>query len=62
MMGISLFHSRLRKNAVVRELEPLSLRKDSSILSDEMVVTELHLLTNRFYLEVDEIAEIYQLR
>ena len=32
------FVSRLRKNAVVRSLETLSLPEDSSVLSDEMVV------------------------
>ncbi len=78
------FVSRLRKNAVVRSLETLSLPDDSSILSDEMVVigttqnrsenvfrlikvldskgNELHLLTNRFDISADEIAELYKSR
>ena len=78
------FVSRLRKNAVVRSLETLSLPEDSSVLSDEMVVigttqnrsenvfrlikvwdtkgNELHLLTNRFDLSADDIAELYKSR
>lgn len=78
------FVSRLRKNAVVRNLETLSIPEDSSVLSDEMVVigttqnrsenvfrlikvwdtkgNELHLLTNRFDLSADEIAELYKSR
>ena len=32
------FVSRLRKNAVVRVIEPFSLPENSSVLSDEMVV------------------------
>ena len=78
------FVSRLRKNAVVRVIEPFSLPENSSVLSDEMVVigttqnrsenvfrllklldtrgNELHLLTNRFDIDADEIAEIYKSR
>lgn len=78
------FVSRLRKNAVVRNLETLSVPEDSSVLSDEMIVigttqnrsenvfrlikvldtkgNELHLLTNRFDLSADEIAELYKSR
>ena len=78
------FVSRLRKNAVVRVIEPFSLPENSSVLSDEMVVigttqnrsenvfrllklldtkgNELHLLTNRFDMDADEIAEIYKSR
>ncbi len=76
------FVSRLRKNAVVRQLEAFELPESSSVLSDEMVVigttqnrsenvfslinvldskgNELHLLTNRFDLSADEIAELYK--
>ena len=78
------FVSRLRKNAVVRVIEPFSLPENSSVLSDEMVVigttqnrsenvfrllklhdtkgNELHLLTDRFDIDADEIAEIYKSR
>lgn len=78
------FVSRLRKNAVVRQLEAFELPESSSVLSDEMVVigttqnrsenvfrlinvldskgNELHLLTNRFDLNADEIAELYKSR
>lgn len=78
------FVTRLRKNAVVRVLEPFTLPPDSTVLSDEMVVIgttqnrsenvfrrlklldtkgkELTLLTNRFDLSADEIAEIYKSR
>jgi IS4 transposase len=78
------FVSRLRKNAVVRQLETFELPEHSSVLSDEMVVigttqnrsenvfrsikvldskgNELHLLTNRFDLNADEIAELYKSR
>ena len=78
------FVSRLRKNAVVRVIEPFSLPENSSVLSDEMVVigttqnrsenvfrllklldtkgNDLHLLTNRFDIDADEIAEIYKSR
>ncbi|WP_062106120.1 IS4 family transposase [Bacillus niameyensis] len=78
------FVSRLRKNAVVRQLDIFKLRENSSILSDKMVVigttqnrsenafrlinvldskgNELHLLTNRFDLSADEIADLYKSR
>jgi len=76
------FVSRLRKNAVIRVLEPFELPKDSTVLSDEMVVigttqnrsenvfrrltlfdhkgNEMTLLTNRFDLSADEMAELYK--
>lgn len=78
------FVSRLRKNAVIRVLEPFELPKDSTVLSDEMVVigttqnrsenvfrrltlfdhkgNEMTLLTNRFDLSADEMAELYKSR
>lgn len=78
------FVSRLRKNAVVQVMYPFSVREESSVLSDEMVVigtsqnrcenvfrllklldtkgNELQLLTNRFDMDADEIAEIYKSR
>ncbi|WP_107842155.1 IS4 family transposase [Metasolibacillus meyeri] len=78
------FVTRLRKNAIVRVVEPLLVKENSTVLSDEMVVigttqnrsenvfrlvkvmdskgNELHLLTNRFDIDADEIAEIYKSR
>lgn len=78
------FVSRLRKNAVIRVLEPFERPKDSTVLSDEMILIgttqnraenafrlikvldskgkELHLITNRFDLSADEIAELYKSR
>ncbi|MFJ7734690.1 IS4 family transposase [Lysinibacillus sp. NPDC097231] len=78
------FVSRLRKNAVIRVLEPIKVPKDSSVLSDDMILigttqnraentfrlikvldskgNELHLITNRFDLSADEIAELYKSR
>lgn len=75
---------RLRKNAVVRQLEAFELPESSSVLSDEMIVigttqnrsenvfrlikvldskgNDLYLLTNRFDLNADEIAELYKSR
>src|SRR5699024_11667153 len=79
-----LFFSRIRKMAVVREIDTFSLTAKSTVLSDEMVINgttqnrtenvfrkirildskdnELTLLTNRFDLSADEIAEIYKSR
>lgn len=78
------FVSRLRKNAVIRVLEPFERAEDSTVLSDEMILigmtknraenafrlikvldskgNELHLITNRFDLSADEIAELYKSR
>lgn len=78
------FVSRLRKNAIIRMLEPFERPKDSTVLSDEMILIgttqnraenafrlikvldsqgkELHLITNRFDLSADEIAELYKSR
>ncbi|QGG52138.1 IS4 family transposase [Lysinibacillus pakistanensis] len=78
------FVSRLRKNAVIRVLEPFELPTDSIVSSDEMIVIgttqnraenlfrlikvldtkgkELHLITNRFDISADEIAELYKSR
>ncbi|AYK67776.1 IS4-like element IS4Bsu1 family transposase [Bacillus subtilis subsp. subtilis] len=78
------FVSRLRKNAVIRVIEPFKLPEDSLVFSDEMVLigtpqnraenafrlikvldskgNELHLITNRFDLSADEIAELYKSR
>lgn len=78
------FVSRLRKNAVIRVVEPFDLREESAVLSDEMILigttqnraenafrlikvldskgNELHLITNRFDLSADEIAEMYKSR
>lgn len=78
------FVSRLRKNAVIRVIEPFKLPEDSLVLSDEMMLigtpqnrtenafrlikvldskgNELHLITNRFDLSADEIAELYKSR
>lgn len=78
------FVLRLRKNAVIRVIEPFKLPGDSLVLSDEMVLigtpqnraenafrlikvldskeNELHLITNRFDLSADEIAELYKSR
>lgn len=76
------FVSRLRKNAVIRVVEPFKLPEDSLVSSGEMIligttqnraenffrplkvldikVNELHLITNRFDLSADEIAELYK--
>ena len=78
------FVSRLRKNAVIRVIEPLEMPENSPVLSDEMILigttqnraenvfrlikvldskgNELHLITNRFDLSADEIAQIYKSR
>ncbi|WP_332651874.1 IS4 family transposase [Lysinibacillus sp. 54212] len=78
------FVSRLRKNAIIRVLEPFDLPQDSIVLSDEMILigttqnraenvfrllkvldskgNELRLITNRFDLSADEIAELYKSR
>ncbi|MGG3232971.1 IS4 family transposase [Priestia flexa] len=78
------FVSRLRKNAVIRVVEPFKLPIDSTVLSDEMILigttqnraenifrlikvldskgNELHLITNRFDLSADDIAELYKSR
>ena len=78
------FVSRLRKNAVTRVVEPFELPRNSTVLSDEMVLigttqnraenafrlikvldskgNELHLITNRFDLSAEEIAELYKAR
>jgi IS4 transposase len=78
------FLSRLRKNAVIREIYKFKLPENTSVLSDQMVLigttqnraenyfrllkvldskgNELHLITNRFDLSVDEISEMYKSR
>lgn len=78
------FLSRLRKNAVIREVYDFKIPEDSDVLSDQMVLigttqnraenyfrlvkvldtkgNVLHLITNRFDLEPEEIAEMYKSR
>ena len=78
------FLSRLRKNAVIREVYDFKLPEDSAVLSDQMVLigttqnraenyfrllkvldskgNELHLITNRFDLNAEEISEMYKSR
>jgi len=78
------FVSRLRKNAVTRVIESFEIPKQSSVLSDEMILIgntqnraenvfrrievldpngkELYLMTNRFDLSADEVAELYKSR
>lgn len=78
------FLSRLRKNAVIREIYTFKVPTNSSVLSDQMVLigttqnradnyfrllkvvdskgNELHLITNRFDLEPDEISDMYKSR
>jgi len=78
------FVSRLRKNAVTRVIESFEIPKQSSVLSDGMILIgntqnraenvfrrievldpngkELYLMTNRFDLSADEVAELYKSR
>lgn len=78
------FVSRLRKNAAIRVIEAFECPKESTVLSDEMILigttqnraenyfrrikvvdskgNELQLITNRFDLSADEIAELYKSR
>lgn len=78
------FLSRLRKNAVIREIYDFQLPDNTAVISDKMVLigttqnraenffrqlkvidtkgNELHLITNRFDLSVEEISEMYKSR